>query len=58
MNEYCFVLIEDYLNGCRVATTVAGVTLDQQYSYNWLYAEKPEFVQRRVEQVLFYATAP
>ncbi len=58
MNEYCFVMIHDYLNGCSAATVVVGVTLDQQYAYNWLHTEISEFISKRVEQVLFYPTAP
>lgn len=52
---YCYILIEDYLQGCRAATQVVGATLNQQYSYDWLVAQAPEFVSRRVEQVIFYS---
>lgn len=54
----CYALIENYLNGCTAATKVWGVTLDQQYAYQWQYMEVPEFVSRMVQMVPFYETAP
>lgn len=53
--NYCYVLTEYYLQGCQAAFKVVGVTLDQQYSYDWLKSPAPEFVSRRVEQVIFYS---
>lgn len=46
-----YVMIEKYLQGCRVAITIVGVTFDQQYSYNWLISGEDEFISRSVEQV-------
>lgn len=46
-----YVMIEKYLNGCRTAIKVVGVTFDQQFSYNWLISGDDDFVSRSVEQV-------
>lgn len=52
---YCYILIEDYMQGCRVATKPVGATLDQQFAYDWVNAQPPEFVTRRTEQAIFYS---
>jgi len=51
--NYSYVLIKDFQNGCRVATTIYAVTLDQQEAYDWIHAETEEFIKRRIEQVIF-----
>lgn len=50
----CFVLIENYLNGCHAGSRVVGVTTDQQFSYNWLRSESEEFLSRMIQEVPFY----
>jgi hypothetical protein len=54
----CFAMIENYLNGCSAASKVVGVTLDQQYAYNWLHSESTPFVSRMVQVVPFYEISP
>lgn len=52
----CYVLIENYLNGCSAYRKVISVTLNQQESYDWLRAVPdlyPEFINREVIQVPF-----
>lgn len=53
MNEHAFVLIEDIQLGCRVAIDIVGVTLDQQYAYDWSLEPTDEFKTRRVEIAQF-----
>ena len=53
---FCYVLIENYLNGCIAARKIISVTLNQQESYDWLRATPvfyPEFINREVLQVPF-----
>lgn len=49
--EYCYVLIEWYLNGCNAQRFIRGVTLDQTYAYTWQQAAPPEFTTREAQQV-------
>jgi hypothetical protein len=53
---FCYVLIENYLNGCTAYRKIVSVTLNQQESYDWLQAIPlfyPEFINREVQQVPF-----
>lgn len=53
---FCYVLIENYLNGCSAERRIVSVTLNQQESYDWLQAIPlfyPEFINREVMQVPF-----
>ena len=53
---FCYVLIENYLNGCQAYRKIVSVTLNQQESYDWLRATPifyPEFTTREVMQVPF-----
>lgn len=53
---YCYVLIENYLNGCFAYRKIVSVTLNQQESYDWLKTIPefyPEFINREVMQVPF-----
>lgn len=54
----CYVLIENYLNGCVAVRKIISVTLNQQESYDWLQETPlfyPEFTNREVLQVPFTA---
>jgi len=53
---FCYVLIENYLNGCQAYRRIVSVTMNQQESYDWLQAIPlfyPEFINREVIQVPF-----
>ena len=53
---FCYVLIENYLNGCFAYRKIVSVTLNQQESYNWLMTIPefyPEYINREVIQVPF-----
>lgn len=53
---FCYVLIENYLNGCQAYRKIISVTLNQQESYVWLRQIPlfdPEFTTREVIQVPF-----
>lgn len=53
---FCFVLIENYLNGCIAVRRIVSVTLNQQEAYDWLQATPPlmpQFINREVQQVPF-----
>jgi len=53
---FCYVLIENYLNGCFAYRKIVSVTTDQQASYTWLKTVPqlyPEFINREVQQVNF-----
>lgn len=51
----CYVLIENYLNGCNAAIVIVGVTTNQNDSYIWLKSESRDFVSRQVKEVPFNA---
>lgn len=58
---FCYVLIENYLNGCFAYRKIVSVTLNQQESYDWLRATPlftPEFINREVIQVPFTGETP
>lgn len=53
---FCYVLIENYLNGCEAYRKIVSVTLNQQESYTWLKTPPsifPDFITREVIQVPF-----
>lgn len=54
----CFVLIENYVNGCSVQTAPVGVTLNAQYAYDWMQSEPPPFINREVREVPLYEVGP
>ncbi len=53
MNTWCYVLIEGVIVGCLNKITIVGVTLDQQYAYNWQQEADGVTVTRSARQVQF-----
>lgn len=59
MNEWAYVLIEYYLNGCRAGIQVVAVTLDQTYAYQWQQQTSiDEFTTREARQVPLLPPTP
>ena len=59
MQEYCYVLIEYYLQGCRAGVQVVAVTMDQTYAYQWQQAGAlDEFTTREAKQVPLLPITP
>lgn len=53
---FCYVLIENFLDGCIARRNIVSVTLNQQEAYNWV-TTVPEFypdqIVREVQQKPF-----